>query len=74
MAVTRTEAICRAILEELRRRRSLIDECDDLSSVSITVKLQDTAEPVRAVHYEEQRMVAQRRPDLRSHPAADGVR
>lgn len=62
--MTRTEAIQRVILAELQRRRLMIDENDHLSSVTITVKLQDGPLPVRAVTYEDQQVVSRRNRDL----------
>lgn len=65
--MTRTEAIAAAIMEELRRRRQMIDSDDgSLASITVTVKLQDAAEQVRAVIVEDQRIVARRRSDLRT--------
>ena len=58
---TRTEAICRAILDELRRRRSLIDASPDLVAVTISVKLQDTPDPIRSVVYEDQSVRGKKR-------------
>ena len=59
--LTRTEAICRAILEELRRRRQVIDENPQLASVSLEIFLQDGPEMVRSVSYGEHVRVARRR-------------
>ena len=50
---TRTEAIAKAILEELRRRRVLIDENAALSEVTFTVFLQDGPDVVRSTRVEE---------------------
>lgn len=58
--MTRTEAIQQAILAELRRRRLTIDASEHLSSVTITVRLQDGPVPVRAVTYEDQQVVSRR--------------
>lgn len=58
--MTRTEAIQQAILAELRRRKSTIDASEHLSSVTITVRLQDGPMPVRAVTYEDQQVVSRR--------------
>ena len=53
---TLTEHVCRAMLEELRRRRVTIDGSTDLVSVTLTVKLREGPEPVRAVQYEDERV------------------
>ena len=55
--MTRTEAIRQAVLLELQRRRALIDDSPNLSSVSIIVRLQDGPHPVRSVTYEDQQIV-----------------
>jgi len=68
MVETRTEAICRAILGELRRRRTLIDDEPDLVSITVSVRLQDGPQMIRAVHVEEQRLVGRRRPDFPGRP------
>jgi len=60
MAETRTDTIVRAIVAELHRRRALLDDGDDLASVTITVKLQVGPHAIRAVNVEEQRIVARR--------------
>lgn len=58
--MTRTDAIQRALLEALNRHRAIIDSSPELASVTLTVKLQDGPDPVRAVNYEDQRVVAKR--------------
>lgn len=58
---TRTEAIHKAIVAELRRRQPFIDAHDSLVSVSITVRLQAGPNPIRAVTYEDQSQVGGRR-------------
>lgn len=50
---TRTEAIAKAILEELRRRRMLIDENAALSELTVTVFLHDCPDMVRSIRVEE---------------------
>ena len=50
---TRTEAIAKAILEELRRRRVLIDENAALSELTVTVFLHDGPDMVRSKRVEE---------------------
>ena len=58
---TRTEAIVRAVLEELKRRRQAIDENPQLASVSLEVFLQDGPDLVRSVSYGEHTRHARRR-------------
>lgn len=58
--MSRTDAIQRAIVAELQRRRELIDASPNLISVSLQVKLQDGPVPVRAVVYEDQSVTARR--------------
>lgn len=58
---TRTEAVRRAILEELARRRYLIDAGDNLVSITFSVKLQDGRDQIRAVTYEDQTVRTKRR-------------
>ena len=54
---TRTEAVGRAMLEELRRRRAQIDQDGDLVSITIQVRLRpDAPDPVRAVRYEDEKV------------------
>ena len=53
-----TDAIRDAIVAELRRRRPMIDASRYLSSVTITVRLQDGLTPVRSITYEDQQIVA----------------
>lgn len=55
---TRTEAICRAIIDELRKRHASIDSAIGLVSVAITVKLQDGPNQIRAVIYEDHTLQA----------------
>ena len=62
--ISRTDAIQRAIVAELQRRRATIDDSRYLSSVTISVRLQDGPVPVRAITYEDQQIVA-RTSDLR---------
>lgn len=62
--MTRTDAITQAILAELRRRRTIIDASEHLSSVTICVRLQDGPTPVRSVTYEDQQFVVRRGRDL----------
>ena len=59
-SASRTEILCRAIVDELRRRRAFIDSSPDLVSVAITCKLQDTEDPIRSVLYEDQRVITRR--------------
>ena len=59
--LTRTDAIRQAILRELARRASLIDDAHNLVSVTITVKLQDALDPIRSVVFEDQSVRSQRR-------------
>lgn len=63
VVTTRTEAICRAMLEELRRRRAFLDGTADLASITMTVKLDigNDTDPVRAVYWEDQRVMTRRR-------------
>ena len=58
--ITRTDAIERAIVEELRKRRSLIDDNNELLSVTVEVKLQAGPEIVRTVTYTDQTLKARR--------------
>lgn len=60
-AATRTEAICRVILEELRRRRTIIDENPRLESVQFEIFLQDGPDVIRSVSYGEHIRKAHRR-------------
>lgn len=60
-APTRTEAICRAILNELRTRRTLIDANGALASISVTCYLQDGPEMVRSTSVEEHTRLSKRR-------------
>jgi hypothetical protein len=58
--MTRTELIAQAMLQELRARRDYLDRAEHISAVTITVRLQDGGERVRAVEYADQRVVARR--------------
>ena len=58
--MSRTEAALKAVTEELSRRRGLIDATEDLDSLTIMVKFQSGPMVVRAVRYEDQRIVARR--------------
>lgn len=53
-------AIERAVVAEVRRRRLVTDTTPDLAFVSVTVRLQDTPDPVRSVEWSDQRIVARR--------------
>ena len=55
-----TDAIVRAVVAELQRRRAQIDDNDCLSSVSITVCLQDGPTPIRSITYEDRQAIARR--------------
>lgn len=54
-----TDVIAQTILAELQQRRPVIDS-GTLSSVSVTVRLQEGPNPIRTVSYEDQRMVWRR--------------
>lgn len=65
---TVSEAVRAAMLAELARRRPVID-AGGLVSVCVEVKLQAGPEPVRAVLYSDQRIVASR-PGARGREAS----
>lgn len=58
--MSKTDAVIKAVVAELQRRRSIIDSGNDLISISISVKLQAGHMPVRAVTYEDQSLVVRR--------------
>lgn len=58
---SRWELVRQALLDELTIYRSVIDGNADLSSVSLTVKLQDGPVPIRGVTYESETQKARRR-------------
>ena len=57
---SRTDAIQAAFWEILNRHRAIIDAADDLAAITLSVKLQNTQDPVRAVTYEDQRIMGRR--------------
>lgn len=58
--MSRTDAVVRAVVAELQRRRAIIDSSDSLIAISVSVKLQEGPVPVRAVTYEDQQLVTRR--------------
>lgn len=58
--VGRTEAICAAIIEEVRRHRHAIEDAPAVASIVIEVFLQDGPAPIRSIRYGEHRHVARR--------------
>ena len=63
MPDTRTDAVGKAILDELRARRALIDANGDLVSITVTVKLNLNMpnDPVRGVVYLDESVRSRRR-------------
>jgi len=58
---TVTELLAHAILDELRQRRAYLDNAEALSSVTVTVRLQEAPTlRVRSVEFTDQRVVARR--------------
>ena len=60
--VTRSEAIERAVLDEVRRRRTLIDANPGLAVLTITCYVQEGPEMIRSVTVSEETRHASRRP------------
>ena len=57
---SRTDAVLRAVREDLERRRLQLDAADDVVSITLTIKLQVGTAWVRGTRYEEERLAARR--------------
>lgn len=56
----RSAAILRAVTKEIQDRAGLIDACEELAEVTVTVKLQAGTSWVRSTTYTEERIARAR--------------
>lgn len=61
-STSRTDAVRRAILEELEHRRLQLEAAGDVVRLTFTIRLTAGTTQVRGVLYEEERVFSQRRP------------